>query len=778
MSEPGTETRRRTWIGTLLVALVALAATVPTTGNFGLTWDEPAYRYSQLVSAQWWKQVGEVQSIEELEPLLDPDTLLYYWPYGRHGINFHPPLSGQLNLLTYAIFGNWVKDVPARRLASVFEYVLTITVLYHFLTRRYGIWVGLTAAGSLLTLPRVYGDAHIFGTDVPGMMIWLLTAIATWKGLTEPNARRFRVLVGVLLGLAFLVKMAAVMVLLPIVAWALVAHVPRELRQGGRAAWIDAIVTTAALLAPLLLAFLEIRRLASLLPPPNMTDLFMARPESRWPGTILLVPALIWCVRRLVAWVARGSRVWGVERPAMEVGWAILAFAPVVGWLGNPAWWRETLPRLAHYYLLSVDRQGALPDIRIYYLGETYLFSLPWHNGWVLIAATVPASILFASVLGLGYALRVVKRDRLPLYFLVHFLTLPVLRMLPTPAHDGVRLMLPCFPFLAAFAGWGAVWLADGIARLVRRGDRPTPFRVVLATAVLGWSAVQLVLIHPFELSYYNRLVGGPSGAWRRGFELSYWYDAFNPVTLRELNASLPPGAAIAPTNEFSQVPTFMELQTFGGLRSDLRLEPPADAFPFVWLLTHDSKANAYSRLLFAMKPFYERRPEQLGGLRVAAVSGPEDAARAWALQLLASDARPPRDPQAPLPDWLRQTLPWLARFWGEGLTRPPLPGVLEESFTWASSDPEGLRAAAQALVEGRSAEVPGAAKLRAILNRFGATFADDLLKRRPEALFEAVEILISRPDDLRQVLTTPGYTDPERIGGPLVPESSQREPG
>ena len=84
--------------------------------------------------------------------------------------------------------------------------------------------------------------------------------------------------------------------------------------------------------------------------------------------------------------------------------------------------------------------------------------------------------------------------------------------MLPTPAHDGIRLMLPAFLFLAALAGWGAVWLADGLATLARRGDRPAPFRAAMAAAVLGWSAAQLAMIHPFELSYYNRLVGGPSG--------------------------------------------------------------------------------------------------------------------------------------------------------------------------------------------------------------------------------------------------------------------------
>ena len=66
------------------------------------------------------------------------------------------------------------------------------------------------------------------------------------------------------------------------------------------------------------------------------------------------------------------------------------------------------------------------------------------------------------------------------------------------------------------------------------RGRRP------LAALVLGPAAVDLVHIHPFELSYYNELIGGPRGAWHRGFELTYWFDAFNDQTLAELNQQAP----------------------------------------------------------------------------------------------------------------------------------------------------------------------------------------------------------------------------------------------
>ena len=53
---------RRIWrsgLGSLAVLAIALAALVPTVGDLGLTWDEPAYRYSQVMSAQWWEQLGK-----------------------------------------------------------------------------------------------------------------------------------------------------------------------------------------------------------------------------------------------------------------------------------------------------------------------------------------------------------------------------------------------------------------------------------------------------------------------------------------------------------------------------------------------------------------------------------------------------------------------------------------------------------------------------------------------------------------------------------------------
>src|SRR5262249_32177624 len=148
--------------------------------------------------------------------------------------------------------------------------------------------------------------------------------------------------------------------------------------------------------------------------------------------------------------------------------------------------------------------------------------------------------------------------------------TLPAMRMFETPAHDGVRLFLPTFFFLAAMCGWGAIWFADGLSRIMR--FRPVALRALVSALILGSAAEQLVRIHPYELSYYNELVGGPRGAWKAGFELTYWYDAFNNKVLAELNETLPKNAAVVFFNPKTNPDTFYELQCQGYLRRDITL--------------------------------------------------------------------------------------------------------------------------------------------------------------------------------------------------------------
>jgi hypothetical protein len=190
--------------------------------------------------------------------------------------------------------------------------------------------------------------------------------------------------------------------------------------------------------------------------------------------------------------------------------------------------------------------------------------------------------------------------------------------------------------------------------------------------------------------------------------------------------------------------------------------------------LTHDSKASAFSRLLFGMTPFYAYRPAQLDGLRVLTVADPLAVSRAWALWLLldAPDEHPPDPPGAPA--WVREHVPWLARLWGDGVTRVHRLAINESLLQWAKTDPQGLRAAAAAIAARQPLEGnPGAQRLMSILKRYDSPardrrFSERLLHSRPEAVREAVEIVLQRPEALRTLMLRYPYTDADTIGGYL----------
>ena len=202
---------------------------------------------------------------------------------------------------------------------------------------------------------------------------------------------------------------------------------------------------------------------------------------------------------------------------------------------------------------------------------------------------------------------------------------------------------------------------------------------------------------------------------------------------------------------------------------------------------TQDSKASAFSRLLFVMRPWYAREPDEVDGLRLVTVADPVAVSRTWALQVLL-DATDKSDSDRPAaPPWVQRYLPPLARFWGDGLKKIHKLTLNQSVLGWARDDPVGLLAAARYLAArkqpqgNRDAErlvglvVDDPAPKVVQTRQF---FLDRLLKARPEALVEAVEILIRHTAEVVQVMTRYGYTDPQSIGGYLdrdLPDKPER---
>jgi 4-amino-4-deoxy-L-arabinose transferase-like glycosyltransferase len=263
---------------------------------------------------------------------------------------------------------------------------------------------------------------------------------------------------------------------------------------------------------------------------------------------------------RRLAWSVGASVLWGVALltklnaaflPVAIVPWALWAhrrrawgpcvrlvvygvFVFVIGW---PWLWHYTGERLWAYVTNKTERIGvaetaARPSgptaVPVHYLGRTYRKTpVPWHYPLVMTLVTVPVGVLVFTGLGTPKAMgsRAVRRTGV-LVLAAGLLPLAVVALPGVPKYDGVRLFMPTFPFLAcvAGAGAGAVWERRG--RVGRA--------VVLV--MLGLHAAALLWTHPYELSYYNGLVGGAPGARALGFETTYWGDTVNRDVIDWLN--------------------------------------------------------------------------------------------------------------------------------------------------------------------------------------------------------------------------------------------------
>jgi len=273
----------------------------------------------------------------------------------------------------------------------------------------------------------------------------------------------------------------------------------------------------------------------------------------------------------LVAWMLLVAH----ERRAWQAALYGLALALLVAALVNPSAWLDPIgyqKRLIHE---SLSRDFSIP-ISTFYAGRIYPYVVPWHEAIVMTFITVPIATLVLAAGGLRTAFR-----RGPVRSLAVLCVLQIgfwwaLLALPSsPNHDGVRLWLPMFPFLAILAGLGLEQLAGLVERRIG-AERPAVLVALLGLLFFLPAALGTVRVAPYYLSYYGELIGGPSGAARRGMEATYWFDAVTAGFRDRLQETLPDGARVVayPNAEYYEL-----LQGMGLLRKDLSFTqvPPAD---------------------------------------------------------------------------------------------------------------------------------------------------------------------------------------------------------
>lgn len=227
---------------------------------------------------------------------------------------------------------------------------------------------------------------------------------------------------------------------------------------------------------------------------------------------------------------------WGLlfyRRRWLKLAVPLLLIGPAVFVLGWPWLWIGFGAHLREY--LAFHFRHA--TYNVWYLGELHQYA-PWHYPFVLTAVTTPTLILLLSLLGAQrvWARRRTDPERMLILLGLALSLLP--SALPTsPKYNGVRLFLPAFPFLAALAGGGFAWLQAQLTRPLRHRQAHGALLSVAVAAILGGALLLpglsgIARTHPYQLAYYNILVGGPEGARQRGFETIYWGQVFQEAPL------------------------------------------------------------------------------------------------------------------------------------------------------------------------------------------------------------------------------------------------------
>jgi len=221
-----------------------------------------------------------------------------------------------------------------------------------------------------------------------------------------------------------------------------------------------------------------------------------------------------------------------------------------VGW---PWLWLDPLGHLKEYFARTTERS----ELYCYYWGERWKdWEVPWHYPSVIFTLTVPIGIHLLTLTGifgnrhLNVAVesahqgadaprspgRLSIDPRVQLVLWAFFVPMVVFAIPGIRVYDGERLFGVVYPLWAALAGVGA-------AVVLHRGSQRR-LKIAMATLLIFQTLGHFVM-NPFQLSYYNFLVGGPTGADRLGFERTYWMEQLTESFQREIVSQVPRGSRI-----------------------------------------------------------------------------------------------------------------------------------------------------------------------------------------------------------------------------------------
>lgn len=189
----------------------------------------------------------------------------------------------------------------------------------------------------------------------------------------------------------------------------------------------------------------------------------------------------------------------------------------------------QTLANVTHFdWTMQVFFEGRYQEAE----------GLPWYYilKMILIKVPVPTLLLFAAgcclvihkILKSGITDEESIRTHLGTVFILFSICFPVAYVIARDSvlYNGLRhllFILPPLCVVAAHALSAALSAAKNLSPPLRR---LTPW---MAAIIVGFPAISLIRLHPYQYIYYNALAGGTSGA-GRSYELDYWGTAYKEL--------------------------------------------------------------------------------------------------------------------------------------------------------------------------------------------------------------------------------------------------------
>lgn len=228
-----------------------------------------------------------------------------------------------------------------------------------------------------------------------------------------------------------------------------------------------------------------------------------------------------------------------VRRLTIRLTLLYLIGAPVAALALFGLIWHDLPGQLAHlWYTFAVGANNieVLLNGTIYYSGQ----NVPWYYPYWYLAITTPLPILLFFPIGLISLIRQIRTKQIALLLILWFFV-PLTRYL-TPrvaVIDGIRHFEEVLYPLSAIAAVGVASVARVLGRwLPRAGIRLIS---LIGLISLIWN---LVSYHPFQITYFNELVGGIRGAWGK-YDLDYWGGS-QKYAVAWINKNTPPGSVVS----------------------------------------------------------------------------------------------------------------------------------------------------------------------------------------------------------------------------------------